>query len=125
MIENSDAVMRITKRSTSKANETTARNVTRVCQGVDGSQPCSCYFTSLRRILQFPLSYDEITKIAIHKNWAGPESCEELKQIRCKLDGFYMLRSNTRTIRIVLQVNCILQVEWKKKKKRKRRRKTN
>ncbi len=99
MMGNANQVKRA-KRATLKQNGTsiTSKNVTRVCQGF-GSQPCSCYFSNFRDILQFEMSNDEITMNAIHKNGSGPETCDEIRKIGHKLDGFYMLRFNSTLIK--------------------------
>ena len=119
MIENGERNLR-SKRSTSKMNGTTpSKNTLTVCKGV-GSQPCSCYFSNFRDILQFEMSDDEITRSAMQGNGTGPETCEELKEIGYKLDGFYMLRFNSTLIKTAF---CKLHETKEKIKKKKKKRK--
>ncbi len=97
-IENSNENLRYKQSILQKIDTTTSKNANRVCKGV-GSQPCSCFFSNSRDILQFEMSDDEITMSAIHKNGIGPETCEELNQMGYELDGFYMLRFNSTLIK--------------------------
>ena len=43
---------------------------------------------------------DNITRNAMGENGTGPATCDELERIGYTLDGFYMLRSNAKTIKI-------------------------
>jgi len=86
------------KRSDLKKNVTVfSKNVARVCRD-SGSQPCSCYYSNFRFILQFEMSEDIITRSAMDEN-GGARTCEELNKSGYNLDGFYMLRFNVTTIK--------------------------
>lgn len=43
---------------------------------------------------------DEITRSAMDKNGAGPATCEELRDIGYTLNGFFMLRFTSTTIKM-------------------------
>jgi len=99
IIANVDELKR-TRRSAFKKNvSTSSKNVTRVCRDV-GSQPCSCFYSNYQDILQFEMSNDEITMNAMDTNGTGPGTCAELKEFGYTSNGFFLLRSNTTTIKI-------------------------
>ena len=62
------------------------------------------------------MSNDEITMSAMDKNGTGPVTCAELKELGYNLNGFFLLRVNTTTIKIVY---CNLK-ELKRKTKKKK-----
>ena len=70
------------------------------CNGL-GSQPCSCYYSNTPNILQFELSNDEITRKALSENGTGPASCSDLESIGYTFDGFYIVRSDAKTMKII------------------------
>jgi len=78
----------------------TRSNVSRFCNGV-GSQPCSCYYSKQRDIIQFELSTDEITRNASTERGTGPGNCKDLKKLGHTLEGFYLARFKDKIMKII------------------------
>ena len=66
-----------------------------------GSQPCTCYYPDHRSIPQFEISADELSKTASGVNGTGPANCQDLKDLRHTLKGFYMVRFNSKRIKTI------------------------
>jgi len=91
------------KRSARKKIRAASNYPKPICSSV-GSRPCSCYFSKspvLTPALQFEMGNDKITRNAMDENGIGPATCDDLQQIGYFLDGFYMLRFNTKAIKTV------------------------
>ena len=103
---------KIRKRRTvlKNSDEILPSNTKVICNNA-GSQPCSCFYSTSPNILQFEISNDELTRNAMNENGTGPATCEELLHIGYIQDGFYMLRFNLKTIKIVY---CKLGEEYRK-----------
>jgi len=85
----------------SGGNQKSSKTVSQLCNGA-GSQPCSCYYSKQQTTsLQIELSIDEITKNASSENGMGPSSCEDLQFIGHTIKGFYLIRSNSKKMKIV------------------------
>ena len=70
------------------------------CNGL-GSQPCSCYYSRGKDIMQFELGNDKITRQASSENGTGPASCKDLESIGHALDGYYIIRFNGKIMKTV------------------------
>jgi len=77
-----------------------SKAVYKFCNGL-GSQPCSCYFTNVKDILQFELSSDETTRSASKANGTGPASCQDLEKLGYRLNGFYLVRFKEGIIKTI------------------------
>jgi len=99
-------------------NDSSSKNMflkkeeTYFCNGF-GSQPCSCYFSNFRDIIQFELSSDENTRKASKANGTGPASCQDLRNLGHKLNGFYMIRFKERVIKAIF---CNLKKNYETQK---------
>ena len=77
-----------------------SKAVYKFCNGL-GSQPCSCYFTNVKDILQFELSSDEATRNASKEHGKGPGSCQDLEKLGYRLNGFYLVRFKEGIIKTI------------------------
>lgn len=66
-----------------------------------GSKPCSCYLKNRGDIPQLELGTDDTTQKAITSNGISPENCEDLHQLGHILKGFYLVRMNRKSMKII------------------------
>ncbi len=82
-------------RATSNENTSLDQQYAQACSRF-GSQPCTCYYPDNPKVQKFELSADEVTEKASVVNGSGPQSCQDLKNGGYNLNGFYMVRFNSK-----------------------------
>jgi len=70
-------------------------------QDCRGYQPCTCYYPDHPNVTIFELGTDQTTINATAINGTGPGNCEDLKQLGYSLEGFHMVRFNSKTVKII------------------------